>query len=892
MDTALLSHLVERCRTGDREAFGNLIRHYQGTVCGIAYGLTGDLQKSEDLAQETFLVAWKNLGKLNDFQKLPNWLCGIARNLSKKHRFQLATKPTTTLPEDAVARTPDPPDAAIRNEENRLIQDAMNRIPEKYRVSLILYYRNDLPTGEIAKTLGLSEKTFLRQLSRARKYLRDELEKKVQNSVISSGPGELFTLGVLAAIPTVAALTTTGKAVAATAVATESTFAASAMIAAPKSSGGTVSLFGASGWWGGFFSPAAMLLSMAAYWCCWIFGIVPGFWLSIRNAPTLRARRYLILMSMRLHLIFGFLCLILAFSFVLQSDLHALLIFYLSEQLGYSNPYNFVDSLFTVMYIAGIGLFSSVACIALIKTPLAYRRIVREDAGLVAAKNPVPLEESFLSWTRLSKTFYRIGLALIAVYVVCVLTFWRDFSRDLYMASMPCTDTVCTTCGFTYWSMVFRYYSQCTFAGLVFLLVFRQMHVGFLAIAKDEAAFAQSPSLFKPETRFGERVFLEWIVSFGFFLAAGLFLAWEIFLTYTWLPRYPVPFCGILLVLWGGSLLLATITVRFPGWRLFVNLGGFCLLFALVVKMGITTLGLGWDHYPMQQYFESTRSWPLVFCFMLLGGILYAALAWTLLYGAFYVREKWTGSPNRFVNRKTYFAGLAAIVLAVGVAAPLKHDYARCLYWERYLLDLDSWRYVEKRSDYDLPKQIEIADEVIRLSQLSKSGRLFVVNAYQIRAKSHLLMGHYGEAIADYDETIQLWSRPRPNDTCVFYTFRGEAKLAEGDYKGAADDLEFALSQLPGSQELWAGLEPAEIYYNYGYACEKLGEKEKAIAAYDKALELLDRKPYSEEYKVVYTEAARPGYDDVDHKITCFKYLGPHGYKITRKELEKIRAEL
>jgi len=68
--------LVAASRQGDREAFGRIVRKYQGLVSGLIYSACGDLSASEDIAQETFLAAWKSLSGLREPQKLA---AGFAR---------------------------------------------------------------------------------------------------------------------------------------------------------------------------------------------------------------------------------------------------------------------------------------------------------------------------------------------------------------------------------------------------------------------------------------------------------------------------------------------------------------------------------------------------------------------------------------------------------------------------------------------------------------------------------------------------------------------------------------------------------------------------------------------------------------------------------------------
>src|ERR1051326_8835678 len=74
------AELVRQTLAGDRDAFGQIVSRYQSLVCSLAYSATGSLGQSEDLAQETFIAAWKHLKHLRETSKLRSWLCGIARN--------------------------------------------------------------------------------------------------------------------------------------------------------------------------------------------------------------------------------------------------------------------------------------------------------------------------------------------------------------------------------------------------------------------------------------------------------------------------------------------------------------------------------------------------------------------------------------------------------------------------------------------------------------------------------------------------------------------------------------------------------------------------------------------------------------------------------------------
>src|ERR1700722_13220430 len=73
------AELVLGTLSGNRDAFSQIVSRYQSLICSLAYSATGSLGQSEDLAQETFITAWKHLGLRRDRHKLRPWFCGIAR---------------------------------------------------------------------------------------------------------------------------------------------------------------------------------------------------------------------------------------------------------------------------------------------------------------------------------------------------------------------------------------------------------------------------------------------------------------------------------------------------------------------------------------------------------------------------------------------------------------------------------------------------------------------------------------------------------------------------------------------------------------------------------------------------------------------------------------------
>src|SRR5690242_3431756 len=105
------AELVNASLAGNREAFGQIVSRYQSLVCSLAYSATGSLGQSEDLAQETFLAAWKHLAELREPASLRAWLCGIARNLINNYLRTQGREPShraASLDEIPESHSPEP----------------------------------------------------------------------------------------------------------------------------------------------------------------------------------------------------------------------------------------------------------------------------------------------------------------------------------------------------------------------------------------------------------------------------------------------------------------------------------------------------------------------------------------------------------------------------------------------------------------------------------------------------------------------------------------------------------------------------------------------------------------------------------------------------------------
>jgi RNA polymerase sigma factor (sigma-70 family) len=166
--------LVLAARRGDQRAFGQLVERYQSLTCALAYGFVGDLGESEEIAQEAFVRAWKELPALREPDRFRNWLCAITKSVclrSVERRGNRKGMLPTLDDADVPSTAPSPLDAAISREEEHLLWRALGKISETYRIPLILYYSEHQSIERVADALALSQKSVKMRLSRGRRLL-------------------------------------------------------------------------------------------------------------------------------------------------------------------------------------------------------------------------------------------------------------------------------------------------------------------------------------------------------------------------------------------------------------------------------------------------------------------------------------------------------------------------------------------------------------------------------------------------------------------------------------------------------------------------------------------------------------------------------------------------
>ena len=192
-------------RRGSHEAYGRIVRACQNTVTAIALAITGDVQASEDIAQEAFLSAWQQLDRLRNSASFLPWLRQITRNLARDWLRAQAQRPLSGEAAEiaigmAADPSPEPADRLLRGEAEAAAEDIISALPEDSREVLLLFYREGQSSRQVAALLGLSDEAVRKRLSRARASVREDLLQRFGGLARSTAPSAAFALAVAGAL--------------------------------------------------------------------------------------------------------------------------------------------------------------------------------------------------------------------------------------------------------------------------------------------------------------------------------------------------------------------------------------------------------------------------------------------------------------------------------------------------------------------------------------------------------------------------------------------------------------------------------------------------------------------------------------------------------------------
>jgi RNA polymerase sigma-70 factor (ECF subfamily) len=184
--------LVADCVAGDEEAFSLLVERHLKTVFSFAVRLVGNTQEAEDITQETFLKAWRNLNRYrSEASKFKTWILHIARNASIDHlrkRKHVAFSEFDTnggqnvLVETLADDSELPDELFAKAEDAQRVMQAVDSLPSDAREVLLLHYTNGLTFFEIGELLGQPQNTVKSRHHRAIQSLKKMLRSPANGS--------------------------------------------------------------------------------------------------------------------------------------------------------------------------------------------------------------------------------------------------------------------------------------------------------------------------------------------------------------------------------------------------------------------------------------------------------------------------------------------------------------------------------------------------------------------------------------------------------------------------------------------------------------------------------------------------------------------------------------
>lgn len=170
-------HLIDRCRMGDQEAHFRLYKLYSRAMYNVGYRITGNEEDAEDVLQEAFVSAFKNLQSYRGDATFGAWLKRIVVNksinvLNKRNENLIAREEAFDVPveEDESHYMPE---LSVER-----VKKCIEMLPDGYRTVLSLYLLEGYDHEEIAGIMGITESTSKSQLNRAKGKLKELLIKK------------------------------------------------------------------------------------------------------------------------------------------------------------------------------------------------------------------------------------------------------------------------------------------------------------------------------------------------------------------------------------------------------------------------------------------------------------------------------------------------------------------------------------------------------------------------------------------------------------------------------------------------------------------------------------------------------------------------------------------
>ena len=173
--------VVQNVRRGDREAFGQLVDTYQSRLFGLVMMMVRERTGAEEVTQDAFVRAYTRLDHFDDHRPFYPWLATIAvrlaQNWLRRHGREVRREGASLERAEEPGVVSGTLAALITNERRHQLWQAVAALPSGERTAMFLYYRDEMAVGDIARALGVTAGTIKTLLFRARRHLREGLQR-------------------------------------------------------------------------------------------------------------------------------------------------------------------------------------------------------------------------------------------------------------------------------------------------------------------------------------------------------------------------------------------------------------------------------------------------------------------------------------------------------------------------------------------------------------------------------------------------------------------------------------------------------------------------------------------------------------------------------------------
>jgi RNA polymerase sigma-70 factor (ECF subfamily) len=182
------SEIVKRVCAGDLASFEVLIRRHNQRIYRAARAILRDETEVEDVMQQTYINAFTHLHQFEERSRFSTWLTRIAVNeaIGRRQRMHQAAPATGDEVATATSRQPTPEHLAYAGELQRLLEEAVDRLPDAYRAVFMLRDIEGLSTSETGEALELGDEAVKTRLHRARAMLRRAVASRIGGAAVSA----------------------------------------------------------------------------------------------------------------------------------------------------------------------------------------------------------------------------------------------------------------------------------------------------------------------------------------------------------------------------------------------------------------------------------------------------------------------------------------------------------------------------------------------------------------------------------------------------------------------------------------------------------------------------------------------------------------------------------